>query len=76
MSRLEDSGVVTDCSLKTQESEETLDFNFNSANVINKIIIKVTTLLRTRMLLMNASDSGVLIGLSVVVIVLAVVGWL
>lgn len=67
---------MTDCSLKTQESEETLDFNFNSANVINKIIIKVTTLLRTRMLLMNASDSGVLIGLSVVVIVLAVVGWL
>lgn len=37
---LEDSGVLTDCSIKTQESEETLDFNFNSANVVNKIIIK------------------------------------
>lgn len=43
MSRLEDNGVLTDCSLKTQESDETLDFNFNSANVVNKIIIKVKT---------------------------------
>jgi len=39
--RLEDSGVVTDCSLKTLEPEDTLDFNFNSSNVVNKVIIKV-----------------------------------
>jgi len=39
--RLEDNGVVTDCSLKTLEPEDTLDFNFNSANVVSKVIIKV-----------------------------------
>jgi len=39
--RLEDSGVVTDCSLKTLEPQDILDFNFNSANVTNKVIIKV-----------------------------------
>lgn len=37
---LEDNGVVTDCSLKTLEPEDTLDFNFNSANVVCKVIIK------------------------------------
>ena len=39
--RLEEGGVLTDCSLKTQEPDEILDFNFNSANVVNKIIMKV-----------------------------------
>jgi hypothetical protein len=33
--------VIRDCSVTTQESDETLDFNFNSANVVNKIIMKV-----------------------------------
>jgi len=33
--------VVTDCSIKTLEPDDTLDFNFNSANVVNKVIIKV-----------------------------------
>ncbi|XP_071946302.1 cell cycle checkpoint protein RAD1-like isoform X2 [Antedon mediterranea] len=37
---LEENGVLTDCSIKTLESDETLDFNFTSANVINKIIMK------------------------------------
>ncbi|XP_038059027.1 cell cycle checkpoint protein RAD1-like [Patiria miniata] len=37
---LEENGVVTDCSIKTLEPEETLDFNFCGANVINKIIMK------------------------------------
>jgi len=41
VNRLEDSGVVTDCSLKTMESDDTLDFNFSGANVVNKVIIKV-----------------------------------
>ena len=39
--RLEENGVLTDCSLKTQDPDETLDFNFCSANVVNKIIMKV-----------------------------------
>ena len=33
--------MLTDCSIRTQEPDETLDFNFSSANVINKIIMKV-----------------------------------
>ncbi|KAK2145826.1 hypothetical protein LSH36_655g01043 [Paralvinella palmiformis] len=37
---LEENGVLTDCSLTTQDPEETLDFNFSSTNVINKIIMK------------------------------------
>ena len=39
--RLEENGVLTDCSLKTQDPDETLDFSFSSANVVNKIIMKV-----------------------------------
>jgi len=41
MCSLEDSGVVTDCSIKTMEPDDTLDFNFSSTNVVNKVIIKV-----------------------------------
>ena len=37
---LEESGVVTDCSLQTQDAEETLDFDFISANVVNKVIMR------------------------------------
>ncbi|KAK2154367.1 hypothetical protein NP493_2193g00010 [Ridgeia piscesae] len=37
---LEDGGVLTDCSIKTMEPDETLDFNFCSTNVVNKIIMK------------------------------------
>ncbi|KAH9502366.1 ssDNA endodeoxyribonuclease [Bulinus truncatus] len=37
---LEEDGVLTDCSLKTLEPDEILDFDFSSANVINKIIMK------------------------------------
>ena len=39
--RLEEGGVVTDCSIQTQEADETLDFDFTSTNVVNKIIMKV-----------------------------------
>ena len=39
--RLEENGVLTDCSIKTQEPDETLDFNFSNTNVVNKIIMKV-----------------------------------
>ncbi|XP_070541708.1 cell cycle checkpoint protein RAD1-like [Ptychodera flava] len=37
---LEEGGVLTDCTIKTLEPDEVLDFNFSSANVINKIIMK------------------------------------
>ena len=37
---LEENGVVTDCSIKTFEATEILDFNFCSVNVVNKIILK------------------------------------
>lgn len=39
--RLEEGGVLTDCSIQTQEPDETLDFDFSSAEVLNKIIMKV-----------------------------------
>ena len=32
---------MTDCSIQTQEPDETLDFDFSSADVLNKIIMKV-----------------------------------
>ena len=38
---LEEDGVLTDCSIKTLEPDEVLDFNFCSTNVVNKIIMKV-----------------------------------
>ncbi|XP_030048884.1 cell cycle checkpoint protein RAD1 [Microcaecilia unicolor] len=37
---LEEGGVVTVCKIHTQEPEETLDFDFCSTNVINKIILQ------------------------------------
>ncbi|OCU02610.1 RAD1 checkpoint DNA exonuclease L homeolog isoform X2 [Xenopus laevis] len=37
---LEESGVVTVCKINTQEPEETLDFDFCSTNVLNKIILQ------------------------------------
>jgi hypothetical protein len=42
--RLEEDGVLTDCSLKTLEPDEVLDFDFCNTNVVNKIIMKVTIL--------------------------------
>ena len=41
---LEEGGVVTDCTIKTQDSDEILDFEFSAANVINKIIMKAECL--------------------------------
>ena len=41
---LEESGVVTDCTIKTQDSDEILDFEFSAANVVNKIIMKAECL--------------------------------
>ena len=33
--------MLTDCSIQTEEPDEALDFNFTSADVVNKIIMKV-----------------------------------
>ncbi|XP_072451832.1 cell cycle checkpoint protein RAD1-like isoform X1 [Chiloscyllium punctatum] len=41
---LEESGVVTVCKIQTQEPEETLDFDFCSTNVVNKIILQSESL--------------------------------
>ena len=38
---IEESGVLIDCSIRTEEPIETLDFDFCSANVVNKAIVKV-----------------------------------
>ncbi|XP_045139370.1 cell cycle checkpoint protein RAD1-like [Portunus trituberculatus] len=37
---LEEDGVVTDCEIKTEEPEDTLDFDFFSTGVMNKIIMR------------------------------------
>ncbi|XP_022257161.1 cell cycle checkpoint protein RAD1-like [Limulus polyphemus] len=37
---LEEGGVLTDCRIKTQETEEVLDFQFSPENVVNKVIMK------------------------------------
>ena len=39
--------MVTDCSIKTHEAQETLDFEFYGTNVVNKIIMKVHELFCT-----------------------------
>ncbi|XP_048506176.1 cell cycle checkpoint protein RAD1 [Athalia rosae] len=42
---IEEDGIITDCSLKTQEPDELLDFNLSQDSVINKVLLK-TELLR------------------------------
>ena len=41
MDRLEEGGVITDCSITTMVADEVLDFDFSSANVVSKIIMRV-----------------------------------
>ncbi|KAK0166908.1 hypothetical protein PV327_004377 [Microctonus hyperodae] len=36
---IEEDGVITDCSLKTQEPDELLDFRIESDSVLNKVIL-------------------------------------
>lgn len=55
--RLEEAGVLTDCSIQTQEADETLDFDFCSANVINKIIMSAEGLREAFAELDMTSDS-------------------
>ena len=42
--RLEESGVVTDCRIRTAYFEPVLDYDFTSANVVSKIIMNSETL--------------------------------
>lgn len=37
---LEEAGVLTDCKIRTQEADETLDFNFSNSGVVNKVIMR------------------------------------
>lgn len=53
---LEESGVVTVCKIQTQEPEETLDFDFCSTNVVNKIILQSESLRETFAELDMSSD--------------------
>ena len=41
MDRLEEGGVITDCSITTMVADEVLDFDFSSAKVVSKIIMRV-----------------------------------
>ena len=38
---VEDAGILTDCSIKTQEPDDLLEFDFSGEDVENKIIMKV-----------------------------------
>ena len=40
MNRLEESGVITHCGLRTLESEEVHNFNFRASTIPNKIIME------------------------------------
>lgn len=42
---MEEDGIITDCSLKTQEPEQLIDFYLERENVLNKIVLE-TALLR------------------------------
>lgn len=55
--RLEEAGVLTDCSIQTQEANETLDFDFCSPNVVNKIIMSAEGLREAFAELDMTSDS-------------------
>uniref|UniRef100_A0A915JU12 Cell cycle checkpoint protein RAD1 n=1 Tax=Romanomermis culicivorax TaxID=13658 RepID=A0A915JU12_ROMCU len=37
---LEESGIVTDCSIKTSEPTDMIDFEFSPANVVSKVIMR------------------------------------
>lgn len=41
---LEENGIITDCSLKTQHPDELLDFHLEPENVINKVVLQTELL--------------------------------
>jgi cell cycle checkpoint protein len=38
---LEDNGIITECSIKTLETESLVNFEFDFDKVVNKVIMKV-----------------------------------
>ncbi|KAG1667494.1 Cell cycle checkpoint protein RAD1 [Nymphon striatum] len=44
---LEEGGVITDCSIKTLEPDDLVDFDFSTANITNKLIMKSDSLKET-----------------------------
>lgn len=41
---IEENGVITDCSLKTQDPDELLDFRLEPENVLNKVVLQTELL--------------------------------
>ncbi|XP_043253452.1 cell cycle checkpoint protein RAD1-like isoform X2 [Colletes gigas] len=41
---IEEDGIITDCSLKTQEPDELLDFHLEPENVLNKVVLQTELL--------------------------------
>ncbi|KOC64880.1 Cell cycle checkpoint protein RAD1 [Habropoda laboriosa] len=41
---IEEDGVITDCSLKTQDPDELLDFHLEPENVLNKVVLQTELL--------------------------------
>jgi hypothetical protein len=41
--RLEENGIITECSLRTLETDSFVNFEFDFDKVVNKIIMKVNS---------------------------------
>ncbi|XP_076675991.1 cell cycle checkpoint protein RAD1 isoform X1 [Andrena cerasifolii] len=41
---IEEDGIITDCSLKTQDPDELLDFHLEAENVLNKVVLQTELL--------------------------------
>lgn len=41
---IEEDGILTDCSLKTLEPDDLIDFNIEPSNVLNKVILNTEIL--------------------------------
>ncbi|XP_017757059.1 PREDICTED: cell cycle checkpoint protein RAD1-like [Eufriesea mexicana] len=41
---IEENGIITDCSLKTQDPDELLDFHLEPENVLNKVVLQTELL--------------------------------
>ena len=41
---IEEEGIITECSLKTQEPDELLNFNLETESVLNKIVLQTELL--------------------------------
>ncbi|XP_012063913.1 PREDICTED: cell cycle checkpoint protein RAD1-like [Atta cephalotes] len=41
---IEEDGIITDCSLKTLEVEELLDFHLDTENIVNKVVLQTELL--------------------------------